>query len=273
MTKAQKIIKYLAIGFAIFLIVSIFSGILGALYGLSGILGLKKEEEKVTLGDQEQIVFETTDISELEISLAFTNLTIKTGDMLKVETNNKYIESKEKSNGIYIKEERHNWISNKENLDLTLYIPENTELGKVKINAGAGKVTIESLNASKLDFEIGAGETKIENINIFQECDIEGGAGKLVVRDGEINNLNLDMGIGEVDLSARLLGKSDINAGVGKLNINLQSNKEDYSIKAEKGIGQIKIDGRDIGDDSVYGSGDNYIKIDGGIGSIEIDFE
>ena len=96
MTKAQKIIKYLAIGFAIFLIVSIFSGILGALYGLSGILGLKKEDEQVILGDKEQVVFETTDISELEISLAFTNLTIKKGDMLKVETNNKYIESKEK---------------------------------------------------------------------------------------------------------------------------------------------------------------------------------
>ena len=43
MTLAQKIIKYLALAFAIFLIVTIISGILGGLYALSGVLGLKKE--------------------------------------------------------------------------------------------------------------------------------------------------------------------------------------------------------------------------------------
>ena len=41
MTTTQKIIKYLALSFAIFLIVTIISGILGALYALSVVLGLQ----------------------------------------------------------------------------------------------------------------------------------------------------------------------------------------------------------------------------------------
>ena len=45
MTTAQKVIKYLALAFAAFLIVSIISGILSALYALSGVLGLQKEDE------------------------------------------------------------------------------------------------------------------------------------------------------------------------------------------------------------------------------------
>jgi len=46
MTTVQKIIKYLAIAFAIFLIVTIISTVLGVLFGLSAILGLKKDIEE-----------------------------------------------------------------------------------------------------------------------------------------------------------------------------------------------------------------------------------
>ena len=47
MTTAQKIIKNLALAFAILLIVSIISGILSALYALSGVLGLQKEDKTI----------------------------------------------------------------------------------------------------------------------------------------------------------------------------------------------------------------------------------
>lgn len=43
MSTAQKIIKYLALAFAIFLIVTIVSAILTGIYTISNILGLKKE--------------------------------------------------------------------------------------------------------------------------------------------------------------------------------------------------------------------------------------
>lgn len=49
MSIAQKIIKYLALAFAIFLIVTIFSGILTGIYTMSNILGLKKKIQKVLL--------------------------------------------------------------------------------------------------------------------------------------------------------------------------------------------------------------------------------
>ena len=47
MTSIQKVIKYLAIGFAIFLIVSIISTITAAIFALSGILGLKQDIEQI----------------------------------------------------------------------------------------------------------------------------------------------------------------------------------------------------------------------------------
>ena len=78
------------------------------------------------------------------------------------------------------------------------------------------------------------------------------------------------MGVGELDLSAKLSGNSDIDAGVGRLNLNLIGN--DYKIKVDKGIGSASINGNDIKDDTYYGEGSNIIDIDGGVGSIDISY-
>lgn len=271
MTSLQKVIKYLAISFAIFLIVTIISTILGAFYALSGVLGLKKDS-KIASDEISITNFENTNLAALDIEVDYTNLTIKTGDFLRVETNNSNINCKQNNQNLQIKEKNHNWFSNSENLDLILYIPENLELEEVKINAGAGKINVENLTAKNLSFELGAGETEIKKLNVSKKCNIDGGAGKVNILSGTITNLDLDMGVGEVNLDVVIAGKSDIDAGIGSLIMNLQGNKEDYNIKTDKGIGSVKIDGKEVADSEVYGDGENHIEIDGGIGNIIVNF-
>ena len=50
MTTSQKIIKYLALALAAFLIFTIFSAILGGIYGLVTSLGLVKENKNIEFG-------------------------------------------------------------------------------------------------------------------------------------------------------------------------------------------------------------------------------
>ena len=272
MTTAQKIIKYLAIAFAIFLIISIISMILSALFALSGILGLKKEIEQNLSSEMVTTNFENTDITTLDIEIAFTNLIIKSGDAIKIETDNKDINCKQENEKIEIQEKNKKWFIHQEEKNLILYLPQDIEFEKVKIATGAGKIDIENLNTQKLSFELGAGETEIQNLNISKKCEIDGGAGKLSISDGTIKDLELDMGVGEVNLNANLEGKNEINAGVGQLNIDLQGEKDLYKIQANKGLGSIKIDGKDISDGETFGDGNNYIEVDGGVGNIDIDF-
>lgn len=253
MTTAQKVIKYLAIAFAIFLIVTIVSTVLATLFALSGILGLKKHIEENLNAEMVTTNFENNEITTLDIEIAFTNLTIKTGDILKVETDNNNINCKQENQKLEIKEKNKKWFSNYEEKELILYLPENLELEKVKITTGAG-------------------ETEIQKLNVSKECKIEGGAGKLSIQDGTINDLDLDMGVGELNLTSILTGKSEINAGVGNLNIDLQGEKESYKIQADKGIGSIKIDGKEISNGETLGDGENYIEVDGGVGNIDIEF-
>ena len=272
MTTAQKIIKNLASAFACVLIVSIISGILSALYALSGVLGLQKEDKKIK-DEMSMINFENSEVATLDIDVAFTNLIIKKGDFLIAETNNENINCKQNNQNLQIKEKQHNWFSKNHKGNLVVYIPENLKFEKVKINAGAGKIQIENINAEKLYLELGAGETIIEKLNVTENCKVESGAGKVSILSGNINELNLDMGIGKFEVTSALTGDTKINAGVGGLELNVQGEKEDYTIKASKGLGSIKIDGKETVDNIEYGSGPNNIKIDGGVGSIDIDFK
>lgn len=276
MTTAQKVIKYLAIAFAVFLIVNILSAIFWGLYSFSFIFGLNTEEYEESYlenGENEITSFEYEDIDTLDIEVAFSSLTIKTGEKFKIETDNNYISCKQKDKTIKVDEKSHNWFSKNNRGEVIIYIPNNLEFDRLKINTGAGKIDIEKIATRNLSLEIGAGETKIEELNVTNKAKIDGGAGKVSILSGTINNLDLDMGVGAVELNAKLEGDTDIDAGIGELDININASKEDYRIKAEKGIGNITIDGKGVSNDTVYGDGENYLKIDGGIGNIKIKFE
>ncbi len=272
MTTAQKIIKYLATAFAVFLIVSIISGVLSVFYALSAVLGLKKTENKVN-EEKTMINFEVSnEATTLDIEVNFTNLIIEKGDYLRVETNNENIEYKQDNQKLRIKEKAINWFAKNDEGDLIVYIPENLKFEQVKINAGAGKIHIENLNTEKLNLELGAGETEIESLTVTDNCKINSGAGKVSIASGKINDLKLDMGIGKFEISAEITGNSKVDAGIGNLNLDIKGNRKDYTIKANKGIGNIKIDKKEISEDAVYGSGENAIKIEGGIGNIDVNF-
>lgn len=158
--------------------------------------------------------------------------------------------------------------------NLIIYIPEDMiAIDETKIQTGAGKINIEKLNTQSLYLELGAGDVYIENVIATGETKIDGGVGKTELKSCEINNLKANLGMGEFTFSGKLTGKSKIDSGVGAINIDLIDNKNNYKIGVNKGLGNVTLDGQKLETDRVYGIGENYLDIDGGIGEIKIDFE
>ena len=274
MTTAQKIIKYLATALAIFLIIGIISAILNCGYAILKATGLINKEKNNYNGETIIISGETTDISRLKIELETASLEIKEGENFKVETDNPKIEYKEDNGIIEIKEQHQSWKNNNKNNSLVVYIPRSMkEITNTKIETGAGNVTINKLNTQELNLKLGAGEVIIENTKVTQNLEIDGGVGKNTIRSSEINNLIADLGVGEFNFYGKLSGKSDINSGVGAVNLGITGTKEDYTFEFNKGVGNIYIDGEKIIQEGKYGSGNNYLSIDGGIGEIKINFD
>ena len=275
MTTAQKVIKYFATAFAVFLIVTIISAILSGGYALLSAFGLIHTNKNIIAEDLKVISSEIKEISTLQIDLAFTNLDIKTGDIFKVETNNSKITIKDDNGSVRIKEENRNWLNNNNKAsNLIIYIPEDMIfIDETKIETGAGKINIEKLNTQSLYLKLGAGDVYIENVIVAEETKIDGGVGKTELKACEINNLKANLGIGEFIFNGKLTGNSDIDSGIGAINIDLMDNKKNYTIDVSKGLGNVTLDGQKIEMDRVFGTGENYLDIDGGIGEIKIDFK
>ena len=267
MTTFQKIIKNLAMAFAIFLSISIISGICGALFTVANLFGTNKEEGIVinqAIGG---------DFSSISVNLSAAELEIKTGDKFDVETNHKYLKCEEKDDILKISETRTLFAAHPKGTKVILTVPKDKIFDYADIRAGAGSVTIDVLSANMLDVDLGAGELKAQCLNANNKAEIDGGAGSVTIKDGRLNNADIDMGVGELNLTSELSGKSSIDYGIGETNLVLLGTDNYYKIELDKGIGEALIEGRKMSDDSVYGAGENHIEIDGGIGELNITFK
>ncbi|MGN1342200.1 MAG: DUF4097 family beta strand repeat-containing protein [Bacilli bacterium] len=275
MTTVQKIIKYFATVFAVFLIITIISAILSGGQVLLSAFGLINENSNIVMEDLKVISSEEKEVSTLKIDLTSTNLEIKTGEIFRVETNNSKITFINDNGSVKIKEENRNWLNNNnKESNLIIYIPENMIfLDETKIETGAGKIKIEKLNTQGLYLNLGAGDVYIENVIVTGEAKIDGGVGKIELKYCEINDLKANLGIGEFVFSGKLTGKSEMNSGVGAINIDLMDNNKNYTIDVSKGIGNVTLNGQKLEMDILYGTGENYLYIDGGIGEIKIRFK
>lgn len=263
MTQTQKLIKYFALAFAFLIIVNIFGGIFYFIYSFSDIFD--EDEPK----NMEYLDIESSEVTYLDIDLSYTKLTIKPGDQFLVETNSDRINYHKDNNRLTIKEKKRNFFSKRSNTELIIYVPSDLVFDKVEVETGAGVVNIDSMATKVFKFDIGAGKVYIHNLNVIEKTSIDGGAGELTIDGSNLNDLDLDMGVGKTTVSAILNGFSDIDAGVGELNINILEKLENYKLKIDKGIGTIKVNNEEV-NSNTFGNGNNLIEIDGGVGSITI---
>lgn len=268
MSGLQKTIKYIAIAFAVYLTFNIIYGIM---YGFLFMGSLFNNDKSSVIEKLDNLEI-NSDTLLLDIDVSSSNIIIKEGDSFRAESNNKYINSRQDNNKLYITERKHNLFNNKDN-ELIIYIPTDFILDAVLIDNGAGKVNIEALTTKELYLNLGAGKVDINKLTVLEEAKIDGGAGDLTINALDIRDLDLSMGIGKLSLISSLTGNNKIDCGVGEMNLSLIGMLDDYEITLDKGVGNATIDGVDMIDNNTYGKGINKIDIDGGIGSIDINFE
>ncbi len=268
MNDKQKVIRIFAISLGIFLIIAIFWILF---FTITSLFNLFNNDNLLEFDK----LFELNNnysITNLDIELGYTNLIIKSGEEVKCETNNSDILIKESNGRLIVREKSKKIFKNKNDYKVVIYVPKDITFEEVNLEAGIGKMEIEKLNTNILDLEFGAGVATINELNVMYDAEINGGTGKFELLNGEIRNLDLDMGIGKISITSKILGSSNIDAGVGELDLNILASRDDYRIKADGGIGSIYLDNEKITKNKYYGNGTNYIEIDGGIGKINLNF-
>ncbi len=210
-------------------------------------------------------------ITELEIKISAGEIKIELGDEFSLTSNLKYLSMTERAGRIVIEETEKN-LKDYNGAFLTIYIPRDLTFASLDIDTGAGTFYAARLSADEVDFDFGAGDVNIVELNANREAEIEGGAGKIVIGGGRLADLKLFMGVGELDLTSEMTGGAELNLGVGEVNITMLGGENSYTVEMNKGIGSLTYNGENVSGGR-FGNGDRYIEINGGVGSVNIQFE
>ena len=258
--KNNRIIKTFAFILAAIVIISMLGGIYALCITVFDLFQSNQIEN--------QIQYDSL-MSSLDIDLKTANLEIKLGDKLLVSTTNKYVTTYQNNNNIVIQEKKHSLLS-KDNNKVIITVPDNFLLDIVEIDISSGSIKIDKLETKRLNLDLGSGTTKINNLLVTDKTKIDCGSGKFLLNNGNLSNLNLDTGLGDTILNAKIIGNSNIETDIGKLELNLIGSINDYELTIDKGVGSIKLNNKSLKDKSVAGTGNNYLLIEGGIGLTSI---
>lgn len=279
MTSLQRVIKYGAIAFGFYLVFVIISAIIVGITAIFGIsFGINTYKSHSSQDSAISSFNESFDgVNNLDIKLEVSKLNIKNGDEFRVEVINPTNEFYCKMNGdtLKIKDNRKGftWFDFSDNVitEITIYIPENQNLEKIELEAGVNEAYIEKLSANRINIETGVGKFAADDIvaDVFK---IDGGAGETKIVNSKVNELELDAGVGKFVINSEVLEEAKIEAGVGQLIINLKGDKNNYKVKTSTGLGSLLVDGKKVSDEQIIGDGDSYVKVEAGVGEVQVNF-
>lgn len=271
MTTTQKIIKYLAIAFALFLVISIFSIIFGLSREIISSINNDKKESKL-LEEYTTISNNVNNIESFKIDISNDDIEIKEGEKFEVKTNDPDVKFYHENSIVKIKSDKtFSWhLSNSSRGTIIIYLPNEFNISELDLNLGAGKIDIDKIFVETLLMDLGAGTMTAKEINVYEKATINGGAGNINIYSGTINNLNLKLGAGNASIESDLTGSNTLTTGVGKLNLGLSRSKDNYKFDISKGLGNIILNDFDVSEDILIGDGETKIKISGAVGNIII---
>lgn len=284
MNSFQRIIKYCAIAFAVFLTIMIITGVGSAVFAIIHFLpgtssySSKWSEEAADYSESFQ------NVNSLEVNHKFGELVIKTGDELKVIGENvpkrfkAEVDSSGKLTVDYNSDVFHfPWFgikgNNKSDCRVTIYVPADYILKRTTLNTGAGNLTIEGLKTDKLKISAGAGNIDGDDITA-EEADIDGGVGNIDFNHVNFSDSVLESGVGNISISGILSGRTKLDGGVGEVKLDLIGNKDDYNFNIDSGLGTVRVNGEKIShNDQSNTEAENEIIVDSGIGNVRIDIQ
>ena len=271
MTTTQKIIKYLAIAFALFLVISIFSIIFGLGREIISSINSDKKDSKL-LEEYTTISNNVNNIESFKIDISNDDIEIKEGEKFEVKTNDPDVKFYHENSKVKIKTDKtFSWhLSNSSRGTIIIYLPNEFNITELDLNLGAGKIDIDKIFVETLLMDLGAGTMTAKEINVYEKATINGGAGNINIYSGTINNLNLKLGAGNASIQSDLTGSNTLTTGVGKLNLGLSRSKDNYKFDISKGLGNIILNDFDVSEDILIGDGETKIKISGAVGNIII---
>jgi len=273
MNGLQKVIKYCAMAFAVFLTVVIFGSIVTVVMGVTtGIAGvdffLDEDKERINLTES----YSVEEAKELGITRLLVDcnaeITVKPGTVLSIDAEDVTDEYEiRQGNGTFsIVQDTPQikiglWFGNTSDREkVTVTVPEELFMEQVKVDSGSGKVSLETFQTDELVIDSGSGSVTVSEVST-KRINIESGSGRVALTSVNAEETGLNTGSGGISVEDTMLGKLRVNSGSGSVTMrNVLAEKA----KVDSGSGSVLLEGVLTGTcEFETGSGSLTIRLNG----------
>ena len=252
---------FLIIG-CVFLLIGLIASVAGLALGAT----FDTFRDGPDIGDPSLDQTYTQEISALDFGIAAARMTIKTGDAFRVESSGfaSDVESYVQNGTWYIRSEynrsfgfrftNHRFIWSSRVPEIVVTLPDGFTADSITISVNAGTLQAQNLSAHTSSLHVGAGELLADRL-------VSGAT-------------SIDCGVGHISVSGTVTGSGSIECGVGQVDLNLTGQEEDYSFRADVGLGQMIVNGKSyssLSDRNIGQAGAPYrFDVSCGIGQVDI---
>lgn len=228
------------------------------------------------------------DVAKTSVGNQFSNLDVEAGGCTLFfrpsEDTEFYVEAKGCSKFQYYIEEETLFIkvmhtvddlTDYDNCEIVLYVPEGFEFACVDLELGAGLMEIGTICAKSISAEVGAGQICVNSLET-EECIVEVGMGEIVIDGMQIKNMYAEVGMGHLSLTGTVLDNANIECSMGAIDFIVSGQKEDFNYTIEAAMGNVSVDGVDYSglarDKTIENGADKQMDIECAMGNIDIQF-
>lgn len=258
MTQFQKFVKTFAIVFALLIVFAIVGAISTAIIAITSVLSSEKTNDfftsvQVESNDTTEVLqsvnetFDPDDVDNLEINNSIGTITVNEADVqeIVISATNISQDSRIEQRGttLYVENNalqveifgvRVGEKISEDEADILIEVPKDLRFDNVKIDNGIGQMQLKGITAERAKITCGTGYTEC---NDFFAEDIK------------------------------------VDAGVGEVTLNIKGDVADYDMNLTPGIGSIYVDGIQQSEmNHTNRDADYVLKVDGGIGLVNINF-
>ena len=273
MNGLQKVIKYCAMAFAVFLSVVIFGTIVSVVVGVTtGIAGVNyfmgDDKERINLSEE----YSLEEAKELGITDILVDcsaeITVRTGNVLSIEAVNvtEDYEIRQNNGKLSIVQDTPEfkiwfWFGNySERETVVVTIPEELVTEQVKVLSGSGEVILSGVEAENLTVDSGSGKVTAENVRA-KRLYVDSGSGRVTIAGAMMAETEINSGSGGITVDNSKLGKLLLNSGSGTVRME---NVESEEAEVDSGSGTVSYEGVLNGTcEFETGSGSLTLRLDG----------
>lgn len=161
---------------------------------------------------------------------------------------------------------------NRSKENLTLYIPESSQLSVTEIEIGGGDFTAKNLHTDVLLLQAGGVSFVVDGLEA-DRAEIQAGAGNIEIRDGKLTELVTEMGAGNLFYRGSIEREAEVTCAMGAVQMEIAGREEDFDYETEGSMGVITVNGVSMpGRHEWKNSGNKQMELTCSMGEIEVTF-